>query len=87
MHIKDALFSDGAVVPAGEGEGDVAEILRRLSRRGGTMTLTIEPHLTVFQGLEALQRDPLDPHRAYPDSAAAFAAAVSALRGLLSGLN
>lgn len=87
MHVKDALFADGAVVPAGLGEGDVAEILRRLNRREGPVTLTIEPHLAVFPGSESLQRDPLDPHRAYPDSASAFDAAVHAARELLAGLN
>ena len=36
LHIKDALLSDGAVVCAGHGDGNVPEILRRLKEQGIT---------------------------------------------------
>ena len=86
MHIKDALKADGSVTPAGKGDGHVAEILRRLTTRCGVFTLTVEPHLKTFAGLDALQREKLAGAYAYPDSASAFAAAVDTLKDLLTGL-
>ena len=87
MHIKDALMADGAVVSAGNGDGHVAEILRRLNEeREGEVILTVEPHLTVFNGLNDLQDEELKHHESYPDSRTAFHAAVSALKGILAQL-
>lgn len=45
MHIKDALYADGNVVPAGEGDGKVEEILKALRDAGWSGFLSIEPHL------------------------------------------
>ena len=87
MHIKDALMADGAVVSAGNGDGHVAEILRRLNaEREGEIILTVEPHLTVFKGLEGLQDETLKHHESYPDSRTAFHAAVSAIKGIINDL-
>ena len=87
MHIKDALMADGAVVCAGHGDGDVPQILRRLNaEREDEIILTIEPHLTIFKGLEALQDEALKHHESYPDSRTAFHAAVSALKGILADI-
>ena len=85
MHIKDAFLADGAVVCAGHGDGQVAEILRRLNaERDGEIILTVEPHLTVFDGLSALQDEELKHHESYPDSRTAFHAAVTALKDILA---
>lgn len=85
MHIKDALMADGAVVRAGHGDGHVAEILRRLNaERDGEIILTVEPHLTVFDGLSGLQDEELLHHERYPDSKTAFHAAVAALKDILN---
>ena len=87
MHIKDALVSDGAVVSAGNGDGHVAEILRRLNEeREGEIILTVEPHLTVFKGLQDLQSEELKHHESYPDSRTAFHAAVTALKEILANI-
>ncbi len=53
MHIKDAL-TDGSVVPAGKGAGNVEAITKRFLEQGGR-DFTIEPHLTVFDGLKSLE--------------------------------
>lgn len=34
MHVKDAKMADGSVTPAGAGDGQVGEILRRFSKDG-----------------------------------------------------
>ncbi len=84
LHIKDATAA-GEVVPAGKGVGCLREILSRYAANGGGV-VTLEPHLTVFDGFAALER-PEERHDAgdysYPTMRAAFDAAVAALRGLL----
>ena len=86
MHIKDALLENGAVVPAGMGDGNVKDILDRLAARADNMTLTLEPHLTVFDGLKNLQDEKLNHKFSYPDRLSAFNAAVSALKVILNDL-
>lgn len=54
MHIKDAL-RNGEVVPAGRGIGGVRIIVKDFISSGGRR-FTVEPHLTVFEGFEALER-------------------------------
>ena len=56
MHIKDAR-KDGTVVTAGEGDGHVEEILSDLLRHGYSGFLSLEPHLTDFNGLASLERE------------------------------
>ena len=45
MHIKDSRRSDGVIVPAGEGDAQLREILPVFA--GEDMFLTLEPHLAV----------------------------------------
>ncbi len=84
LHIKDAL-ADGRVVPAGCGIGHVQEILRDFRAMGGN-AVTIEPHLSVFDGLKNLEQDgqktQIDTY-SYPSNDAAFDAACSALKQIL----
>ncbi len=47
IHIKDAVFADGGVRPAGEGDGEVPALLTALVGRGYRGFLTLEPHLQV----------------------------------------
>ncbi len=85
LHIKDAFFADGRVVPAGKGEGHVPEILRDYLARGGA-AVTVEPHLTVFAGLKDLEREgerSAVGSYAYPSAGEAFDAACGALREIL----
>ncbi len=85
LHIKDAL-GDGRVVPAGCGVGHVEEIVADFRSMGG-LSLTIEPHLTVFNGLGALEREgersQVGEVYTYPDRNSAFDAACTALKDIL----
>ena len=79
MHIKDAT-ADGKVVPAGAGIGNIDTLLSNYN----SDVLTLEPHLTVFDGLSALEgeeKTKIDAYR-YPSAREAFAAAVSALKDI-----
>ena len=83
MHIKDAFLADGAVVPAGEGDGNVPEILAELNKSDKTYMLTLEPHLAVFSGLKGLQDEELTHKYTYESNEKAFDAAVNALKAIL----
>ena len=85
LHIKDARSANGAVVRAGHGDGHVGEILQRLQKaRTDDLTLTVEPHLTVFNGLKDLQRQDLTYEETYASQEEAFHAACAALKTLLA---
>ena len=47
IHIKDAKLADGTVTPAGEGDGQVPELLIKLKATGYDGILALEPHLKV----------------------------------------
>lgn len=84
MHIKDSRL-DGSVVPAGEGAGTVRFIANDFISRGGN-DFTIEPHLTVFEGLKSLEREGEESgigEFRYPDADTAFDAACNAFKQIL----
>ncbi len=55
VHIKDAIWDDGSVVPPGHGDGHLQEILSSLHQNGYDGFLSLEPHLADFQGFNALE--------------------------------
>lgn len=88
MHIKDALSDEGIVVPAGEGDGNLRYILKKLDEREGTFFLSVEPHLKVFDGLKDLEANnslalKMNEKFVYPDNTASFAAACGAIHKLI----
>lgn len=79
MHIKDAL-PDGSVVPTGKGIGRLPYLLSNYKGQ----VLTVEPHLSVFEGFDRLEKEQKTKmHFCYPDPKTAFTAAVDALRETL----
>lgn len=72
VHIKDAVFADGGVRPAGEGDGAVPELLAALAERGYQGFLTLEPHLKIAGPAGGFSGE------------AGMRTAVQALRGLLA---
>lgn len=61
VHIKDAVLSDGHVVPAGEGDGQLPLLLTHLKASGYQGVLALEPHLKIaghssgFSGAEGMK--------------------------------
>jgi sugar phosphate isomerase/epimerase len=47
VQIKDALFADGSVVPAGQGDGEMVRTLRALRDDGFDGYFSLEPHLAA----------------------------------------
>jgi len=60
VHVKDAMLADGAVRPAGEGDGQVKELLLGLEEMSYQGVLALEPHLKIaghsggFSGAEGM---------------------------------
>jgi len=74
FHIKDAVSEDGHVVPAGEGDGQVRELMAAAKAMGYDGFLSLEPHLKVAGHSSGFTGPEL------------FATAASALRSILDEL-
>lgn len=85
VHVKDAQWGTGAVVPAGQGDGHVKEILTDLTGGGWKGFLSLEPHLTDFAGLAALEQDPQKRGSAL-DGKSAWKLALDSLKEILAGI-
>lgn len=83
IHIKDAVYSDHHVVPAGQGDGSVKDILKALLDRNYEGFLSIEPHLGNFKGFAALEPEAVgyDLPEGGPKQ---FAIAANALKKVIS---
>ena len=83
VHVKDALMKEKKVVPAGRGDGHVKEILADLIGGGWKGFLSLEPHLTDFAGLAALEQDAQKRGDAL-DGKSAWKLALDSLRVILN---
>lgn len=86
VHIKDALKKEKKVVPVGYGDGHVKEILGDLIGGGWKGFLSLEPHLTDFAGLGALEQDAQKRGSAM-DGKSAWKLALDSLRNILKELD
>jgi len=87
MHIKDAL-PNGKVVPPGMGAGNVPAIVAKYAAQGGRI-LSLEPHLTAFVGLKALEQEgdeSIVGDMKFDSSEAAFDFAVNNLYKIMEGI-
>jgi sugar phosphate isomerase/epimerase len=72
VHIKDAFFEDGRVVVAGEGEGEVEQVLNALYQKRYVGYVSLEPHLQASGPYAGFSRRQL------------FHEAVAALKAMLA---
>lgn len=79
-HIKDALAKTGELVPAGEGDGAVKCLVAGIR---GDKTLTIEPHLALFEGYDEIDGSEMKHRRVYRTRGEAFDVAVNSLKAIL----
>lgn len=56
LHIKDSK-TDGTIVPAGAGEGNIPYVMSELFKNGYDGFISLEPHLGTFEGLADLELD------------------------------
>ncbi len=73
MHIKDSRHADGVIVPAGEGDGQLRQVLKAFADRD--MFLTLEPHLAAAGKMRGFTGEKL------------FGVAHAALTNLLNEMN
>ena len=81
FHIKDVISKTGQLVPAGEGDGRISELIESID---SDKVLTLEPHLTIFAGYAAIDSTEMKNKYTFESNDAAFDAAVVALKGLLA---
>ena len=82
FHVKDLIFSTSERVPAGCGDAMIGELIERVGDRD--RVLTLEPHLMVFEGFAEIDGGELHSRFRYADANAAFDAAASSLKALLT---
>lgn len=84
FHIKDAL-SSGEIVPCGEGEARVKDILKKFleSKTERKVFVSAEPHLVDFAGLQMLATHQLKQKRCFANAQQAFAYAMSNLKNMV----
>jgi sugar phosphate isomerase/epimerase len=80
FHIKDVIMETGQLVPAGYGDGKIDKLIELIN---DDKTLTLEPHLTVFDAYKSIDNTEMKHKFTYSSSNEAFDAAVDALKGLL----
>ena len=81
LHIKDAIWKTGEVVPPGTGDGNLLNIFQKLEEDGYHGFLSLEPHLANFSALNTLERHATI--RKSDDGALAYAVAYEALIHIL----
>lgn len=81
FHIKDVVQETGELVPAGYGDGRIADLINMLDR---DTVFTIEPHLKVFDGYGEIDGEEMRHRFHFTDGNEAFDAAVAAIKKLLT---
>lgn len=84
MHIKDAK-QNGDTCPAGQGEGKIKEILQSLKDMNFDGFISLEPHLSRFDGLAALEQD-VQYKNLSDNGERTFALALNSLKAILDEL-
>ena len=85
MHIKDAVYETQTILPAGEGEGKIGEIIDIINeKQKGLVYLTLEPHLHIFDAYKDIDEHELKGKYSFKNNREAFDFAVKALETLLT---
>ncbi len=83
FHIKDALY-EGAIVPPGKGEADIAKILGIHKKEfAKDVFITLEPHLQTFDGLNQLVGKSFDNPYKFPSKEIAFDTALKSIKEII----
>ena len=84
LHIKDAIYESQIIVPAGDGEGKIAEILDIVNNATDDVVyLTLEPHLFLFDAYKLIDNHELKGKYTFSNNSESFDFAVNALKNLL----
>ena len=84
LHIKDAIYDSQVIVPAGDGEGKIAEILDIVNNATDDVVyLTLEPHLFLFDAYKGIDKHELKVKYTFSNNSESFDFAANALKNLL----
>ena len=84
LHIKDAIYESQLIVPAGDGEGKIAEILDIVNKATDDIVyLTLEPHLFLFDAYKGIDKHELKVKYTFSNNSESFDFAANALKNLL----
>jgi len=83
FHIKDAILGSNEVVPAGKGNGNIEEMIKRIKKDA---VVSIEPHLKIFSGFNDIDKHNLKNKYFFNSNEEAFDAAVDAVKLLLKNI-
>ena len=87
LHIKDARFADGAIVPCGMGDGHYDVVISRVNEiTNDVVYLTVEPHMHDFLAFKQIDSHQLKTGLSFETSDEAFDCAVAKLKDLLSSM-
>ncbi len=85
LHIKDAIYESQIIVPAGDGEGRIAEVLDIVNKATDEVVyLTLEPHLFLFDAYKLIDNHELKGKYTFNSNSESFDFAASALKKLLN---
>lgn len=85
LHIKDAIYESQIIVPAGDGEGRIAEVLDIVNEAIDKLVyLTLEPHLFLFDAYKLIDHHELKGKYTFNNNSESFDFAANALKDLLS---
>ncbi len=85
FHIKDATV-DGEIVPCGEGDAKIEEILKK-HHSDKNVFVSLEPHLVAFTGLSLLAGSELTQKYSFANSQEAFTYASNNMQNILQRVN
>ena len=85
LHIKDAIYKTQTILPAGEGEGRIADVINIVNDRVcGEVMMTLEPHLAIFSAYKSIDDHELKGKYNFTNQREAFDFAANALKKLLT---
>ena len=84
LHIKDAVYETQTILPAGEGEGRIADVINIVNEKvDGEVMLTLEPHLAIFSAYASIDEHELKGKYVFKTNREAFDFATNTLKNLL----
>lgn len=86
FHIKDVIAETHEIVPAGYGDGMIDRLVAMLPE-DGEWVLTLEPHLSLFEGYAAIDNTVMKNKFVFKSNDESFDAAVAALKKIIKEQN
>ena len=86
FHIKDVIAETHEIVPAGIGDGKIDRLVAMLPAEG-EWVLTLEPHLSLFEGYAAIDNTEMKNKFVFKNNDESFDAATAALKKIIKEQN